>query len=383
MMGKLQRAFPTYKQPGVVTFGTGAVKALLENGDLTETAIFLSGQEEVRTIVASSLQKYGYDLAQAHVMTKPAGEPTYTMVQTGAAFLRRTPFRRIVGIGGGSVLDWCRLAWAASQDMLSLDDGKVGIQDAIERRPEFWLVPTTCGTGAEAANVAVFSVNGRKLPVVSPAFIADRVILDGQFLRGVSPESLACSLCDALSHAIEAFVSIIPCSLAKEAALSALCLILDHYANDSDSRAQHLMEAGYFGGVAAANCSVGAIHAFAHTMATYGVPHGYANALGLIAGIIANQETPAMHLLLRRCGLGTIETLVHTLRPVVQRALSSHLDVAIDTLLHDQTTRAVISERMATDVCMRSNPKMLDAEARCAFLDCVLETVESVCTPHI
>ena len=76
-----------------------------------------------------------------------------------------------------------------------------------------------------------------------------------------------------------------PAALAKEAAFAALRLILEHYANASDaSHAQTLMEAGYLGGVAAANCSVGAIHAFAHTMAAYGMPHGYANALGLIAG---------------------------------------------------------------------------------------------------
>jgi len=380
MMGKLKRAFPTYKQPSVVTFGTGCVKALLENDNLTETAIFLSGQEDVRAIVASALQQYGRALSEAQVITKPAGEPTYAMVQTGAAFLGRQPFRRIVGIGGGSVLDWCRLSWAASQGLLSVDEGKVGLQDALEMQPEFWLVPTTCGTGAEAANVAVFSANRRKFPVVSQAFIATRVLLDGQFLRRVSPASLACALCDAASHAVEAFISIVPCALAKEAAWSALRLILAYYADERDpaSRAQHLMEAGYLGGVAAANCSVGAIHAFAHTMAGYGLPHGYANALGLIAGIYANQDTTAMQALLQRCGVRTIDAFVDRFRPIVRLALASPVDVEPGRLLRDQSTRQAISERMATDVCMRSNPKMLDAEARQVFLDRVLETVEGV-----
>jgi alcohol dehydrogenase class IV len=378
-MGKLKRSFPTYRQPGAVTFGTGSVKALIESDDLSETAIFLSGQAEVRNLVVGSLQKYGHDLAGAYVITKPAGEPTYAMVQSGAAFLGHQSWRRIVGIGGGSVLDWCRLAWAASQGMLSLGDGRVSVQDAADTRPEFWLVPTTCGTGAEAANVAVFTASGRKLPVVSAAFVADRVILDGQFLRLISPSSLACALCDALSHAVEGFVSIVPCALAKEAAVSALGLILAHYVDEGEgSRLQHLMEAGYLGGVAAANCSVGAIHAFAHTMAAYKVPHGYGNALGLIAGIYANQDTPAMHTLLQRLGVRTIEALVDALTPIVRLALSHTVDVAIGQLLRDPSTREAISERMATDVCMRSNPKMLDAEARSAFLDRVLEMVESL-----
>jgi alcohol dehydrogenase class IV len=271
------------------------------------------------------------------------------------------------------------LAWAASQGLLSLVDDKMTMQEAPDGRPALWLVPTTCGTGAEAANVAVCNVNGKKLPVVSPAFIADRVILDGQFLRLVSPASLACALCDALSHAIEAFVSIVPCTLAKEAALSALQLILEHYANAGDaSSAQHLMEAGYLGGVAAANCSVGAIHAFAHTIAAYGLPHGYANALGLLAGIFANQDTPAMQVLLQRCGAGRIDVLVDWLRPIVRLALAHAVDVDAKQLLQDTLTREAISERMRLDVCMRSNPQMLDEEARRVFLYCALETVEGV-----
>jgi alcohol dehydrogenase class IV len=225
----------------------------------------------------------------------------------------------------------------------------------------------------------VLSANGRKVPVVSPTFIADRVILDGQFLRLVSAASLACALCDALSHAVEAFVSIVPCTLAEEAAVAALRLILEHYAKASDaSHAQALMEAGYLGGVAAAHCSVGAIHAFAHTMAAYGVPHGYANALGLSAGIYANQDTPAMQTLLQRCGAPTVEVLVDWFKPIVRLALSHALDPNPRWLLQDPMTRQTISDRMALDVCMRSNPKMLDEEARRVFLDCVLETVKGV-----
>jgi hypothetical protein len=113
-------------------------------------------------------------------------------------------------------------------------------------------------------------------------------------------------------------------------------------------------------------------------MAAYKVPHGYGNALGLIAGIYANQDTPAMQTLLQRLGGRTIEAFVDALTPIVRLALSHPVDVATGQLLRDQRTREAISERMATDVCMRSNPKMLDAEACSAFLDRVLEMVESL-----
>jgi alcohol dehydrogenase class IV len=375
-MARLRISFPTYKQPNTVVFGTGSVKTLIACESLTDTAIFISGQEKVQSIVANSFKKYGQELDKANVISKPPGEPTYAMIQAGAALLHKKPFARVVGIGGGSVLDWCRLAWAESQGLLSYQANKAELTAMPQSKPEFWLIPTTCGTGAEAASVAVFSADGQKLPVVSPTFIADRVILDGQFLSHVAPSTLAQSLSDALSHAIEAFVSIIPGHLAKEAALSALQLILEYYPKAGDaSRNERFMEAGYLGGVAASNCSVGVIHAFAHTIAGYGVTHGRANACGLIAGIYANRDTPAMQVLLKRCQVDNVTTLVERLKPIVRSALADTPDVELLAILHNGALRKVIRKRMTTDTCMRSNPKALDENALDTFLDRVAETV--------
>jgi alcohol dehydrogenase class IV len=378
-MPKLKISFPSYQQPSLVTFGTGSIKVLMECGDLTDTAILISGQDTVMTVVERCLRKRGYPLDEVYMLSKPAGEPTSDMIQLGAAFLQERSWNRIMGIGGGSVMDWCRLAWAESESLLSYSAGKVELKGTIERRPEFWLIPTICGTGAEASSVAVFSANGRKIPVVSRAFLADRVVLDGQFLAHVNPSGLANSLCDALSHAIEAFVSIVPCYLAKEIAIASLHLILEAYHKEASvSRHDRLMEAGYLGGVAASNCSVGAIHAFAHTMATYGVTHGHANALGLIAGIYANQDTPGMQALFRRCGMGSPEQFAACLRPIVQAAISPPEDGKLLAILRDDSLRGTIKTQMAADGCMRSNPQPLNDYDLHQFLDRVIETVENI-----
>ena len=301
------------------------------------------------------------------------------MIQLGADYLGQKLYTRVVGIGGGSVLDWCRLAWAESQELLLVDADKGQLKPIVGRRPEFWLIPTTCGTGAEAANIAVFSVNAKKIPVVSPALLADRVILDGQFLSHMSPSALANSLCDTLSHAIEAFVSIVPCRLAKEAAVSSLQLILEHYPGESRaSRNDRLMEAGYLGGVAASNCFVGVVHAFAHTLAAFGINHGHANALGLIAGIYANGDVPGMLELLKRCGSDSLEGFVDRIRPVVNMALSHERDIELLNIFRDKSVRETICEQMAADICMRSNPKVLESDELNVFLDRVTETVECI-----
>ena len=101
--------------------------------------------------------------------------------------------------------------------------GQIGPEASARiARPWMCLVPTTCASGAEGAAVAVFSDEGRKVPVASRSLLADHVVLDARFLESLTPFQLAASLGDVASHALEAFLSIVPNSLAKEGAFSAL-----------------------------------------------------------------------------------------------------------------------------------------------------------------
>jgi len=384
-MAKVKITYPSFQQPRRVTFGTGSIRALADCTDLDKTALFVDSEQAVWDVLAKCFSKRGLDIDRLHTMAKPPGEPTCETIRLGAALLKETSYRRVVGIGGGSVMDWCRLAWAESQDLLSHGEGRIETPRAGNDRPELWLVPTTCGTGAEATNVAVYSENGRKIPVVSDLFIADQVILDGQFLNHVGPGLLARLLSDALSHAIESFVSIVPGYLAKEAGASALWLILEQYGGEpNSSRNDHLMEAGYLGGVAASHCSVGVIHAFAHCVACHGIPHALGNALGLIAGIRTNADVPAMGRLLGRCGAADAQELVQRIRPIVAAAVagSGHADLL--NVLRGSSSRAALCRRMSEDVCMRSNPKPLADNELNAFLDAVIETAElHSCINHV
>ena len=243
-------AYPVFRQPSAVTFGTGSVRTLATPEVINRSVFLVSANAAVHEKLRTAFQRHGVDWDALPMLRKPAGEPTRETVSHGSEWLIQQRADRIVAIGGGSVLDWARLAAALANGWLELDSGRIAGQ--LSSRPEWVLVPTTCGTGAEAAAVAVYMVGRRKIGVFCPAFVADRVVLDGQFLSLLDDGSLCAFLSDALSHAVESFVSIVPNALAKEAALSTLSLILTHHgAPASTSRAQHLMEAGYLGGVAA------------------------------------------------------------------------------------------------------------------------------------
>ncbi len=368
-MAKRRITYPVYRQPSHITFGTGSTRTLGDPEVATGAVFLISGQEGVRDVLRRAFAKSENTFDEWPVLEKPPGEPTGEAIRIAAEWLSRHPATRLVAVGGGSVLDWARLAGAAAGEWLDLDSGQTREPAATWIRPELVLVPTTCGSGAEAAGVAVYTVNGQKRPVVSPSFIADRVVLDAEFLSAFDATSVAPFLCDALSHAIEAFVSIVPNPLAKHAAASALQVILDHRDVHDHCSRERLMEAGYLGGVAASNCSVGVVHAFAHALAGDGVPHGVANGLGLSAGIATNQTTSEMDALLGRMKLASTEALQQAITPIVSVALTSNHARHVSGLLAHRADRDRILASMDADVCLRSNPRRLQRDDLEAFLD--------------
>ena len=376
-MAKRKIAYPVYRQPSQVIFGTGSARTLADPELATAAVFLISGQAGVRDALRRAFAKSDNNFDEWPVLEKPPGEPTRDSIRVGAEWLARHPPDRLVAVGGGSVLDWARLAGAAAGDWLDLDSGQARRPGPSWARPELILVPTTCGSGAEAAGVAVFTAEGQKRPVVSPSFIADRVVLDAEFLNPFDATSVAPFLCDALSHAIEAFVSIVPNPLAKHAAASALQVVLDHRELKDHCSRERLMEAGYLGGVAASNCSVGVVHAFAHALAGDGVPHGIANGLGLSAGIVANRATSEMDALVARTHFDSAEALQHAIKPVVSVALSSGHARHVHGLLTNRGERDRILLSMAADVCLRTNPRRLERDDLEAFLDQVAGDIET------
>jgi alcohol dehydrogenase class IV len=377
-MSKLKLTFPTFRCPSSVVTGAGALRAVAEVSP--GTVFMLSASPDVSRRLTEVLAKVGASLDEGNRLTKPPGEPNLPALRLGAAFLNATRPARIVAIGGGSVLDWARLSWALARGILD-ETGELRQSEGASSRPEIWLVPTTCGTGAEAADVAVFtSAKGRKIGLVRPEFLADRVVLDGHFLSSLGRSNVASFLCDALSHGIEASLSLVPNEIAKHFAVSCVGSILGtDSSTTSTTRDERLMEAGFLGGVAAGNCSVGVIHAFAHSVGVDGVGHGLANACALLDGIRFNASTPQMQRLLTRLHLPDVESLLSAVRPIVSDALAGFRSSQVASALGDSRYRAELAVRMRNDVALRTNPRRASQEDLERFVHDVHTSVELLC----
>ena len=377
-MAKLTINYPVFRHAPSVSFGRGAVRSVAD-ADSGNIAYLLSGAAPVRDYLAETLGRADLRLTDANCLAKAVGEPTAASIRVAAKFLSRRSFRRIVAVGGGSVLDWARLAWAESAGLIDLDSGRLVAETTPGQRPEFCLVPTTCGTGAEAADVVVYTrADGTKQSVVSPLFSANRVILDGRFLDGLSETQMARFVSDALSHAVEASVSVVPNPFAKLSAVNALEVIFARFSGQPGHSDQDcLMEASFMAGVAAANCSVGIVHAFAHSVGQDGVPHGLANAAALEAGIGFNAGTTQMAGLLKALRLADTAALAERVGRITGRALTEWCAWPALAKLSNPAYCAEIAERMSRDLTIRSNPRRPTPDERLAFVNDIAERLRA------
>jgi alcohol dehydrogenase class IV len=163
----------------------------------------------------------------------------------------------------------------------------MGINKVPRKGLPLILVPTTAGSGSEASMSIVLARDGIKDGVVSEKVMADLAIVDPVLTITMPPDLTSMTGIDALSHAIEAYMSINSNAFTDPLALKAISMISANlrraYSNGSDLNARKTMsEAALLAGLAFSNASNCAGHAAAYAFAAkYGVPHGIACGIAL------------------------------------------------------------------------------------------------------
>ena len=224
-------------------------------------------------------------------------EPTEEQVRAGVEMLDKLAPDLIVAVGGGSVLDAAKAMrlFHESPD-LTLAELTLPFLDARKRVAHYpevdhairlVAVPTTAGTGSEVSPAAVLTAGARKLTLVDYSLVPDVAIVEPRLTLTMPPHMTADTGIDALTHALEAGVSIFASPYTDAFCMQALHLILDAlpraYADGSDLAARTAMSnAATLAGLAFSNAFVGVNHALAHAVgARFGIAHGRANAIFL------------------------------------------------------------------------------------------------------
>lgn len=214
--------------------------------------------------------------------------PTFAQVKGGLALVKSNQCDAILAFGGGSSIDAAKvISLAATNDMPP--EKLVGTFKAKKPGLPLFAIPTTAGTGSEASIAAVISdpITHQKGIVGDPKTVPTAAALDPKIMLGLPPAITAATGMDALTHAIEAYLSTLATEESDSYALASAKLIFANlrkaYVEGSDIQAREGMAiASFYAALAFNQTALGYVHGIAHQFsAYYNTPHGLANAIVL------------------------------------------------------------------------------------------------------
>lgn len=226
-------------------------------------------------------------------------EPTDCFVEEALQVFKTEGCDLIISIGGGSCIDT-----AKAVAVIATNEGEIsefmGGKRLVENTPiPHIAIPTTAGTGSEATDVTVITStkNDVKMMIKQPAFMPTCAIVDSLLTKSVPKSVTAATGVDALSHAIEAYLSKKSHPLTDMFAISAMKLIINSiktaYDDGDNYKAREDMALGSLqAGIAFSNASVALVHGMSRPIgALFHVPHGVSNAMLLPAVLEYSQDS--------------------------------------------------------------------------------------------
>jgi alcohol dehydrogenase class IV len=230
-------------------------------------------------------------------------EPSFETVKRGTAAMIEFEPDWVIGFGGGSAIDAAKAMWVFYENPEYTELADVMPPNEIKNlrlKARVACIPTSAGTGSEATRAALIkdTVLKKKFSIrcMKGRMVPDVAILDPIFTLTM-PQSLTMSSgMDALTHAIESYVTPLANPFSNGMAMSAFVYgyrnlpICYEVGSNLEARGK-MLEASCMAGIAFSNCALGIVHSIAHTFgAEYGVPHGLANAVVLPYGIQFNER---------------------------------------------------------------------------------------------
>ncbi|MBQ8610934.1 MAG: bifunctional acetaldehyde-CoA/alcohol dehydrogenase [Oscillospiraceae bacterium] len=227
-------------------------------------------------------------------------DPTLACAKEGAAQMTAFQPDCIIALGGGSAMDAAKIMWVMYEhpevDFMDMAMRFVDIRKRIYTFPKmgekayFIAIPTSAGTGSEVTPFAVITDQdtGVKYPLADYELMPNMAIVDADFHMTAPKGLTSASGIDAVSHALEAYASVMATDYTDSLALRSLKMIFeylprayDNGANDPVAR-EKMANAATMAGMSFANAFLGVCHSMAHKLgAFHHLPHGVANALML------------------------------------------------------------------------------------------------------
>ena len=291
-----------FRAPGKVYMKKGCLPVALEELKavygkkrafiVTDTFLFENGYTKP---ITDKLEEMGI---QYTTFSNVAPDPNLACAKEGAKLMAEFKPDTIIALGGGSAMDAGKIMWvlyehpeADFQDMaMRFADIRKRIYTfpRMGEKAYFVAIPTSAGTGSEVTPFAVITdeTTGVKYPLADYELLPNMAIIDADMHMNAPKGLTSASGIDAVTHALEAYASVMATDYTDGLAIQALKVIFeylprayDNGPNDPEAR-EKMANAATMAGMAFANAFLGVCHSMAHKLgAFYHIPHGVANAL--------------------------------------------------------------------------------------------------------
>jgi len=369
----------TYLNPKVALMGAGCVKEIGKHAkDFGATkALIVSGKskhgERLALDIYKILENAGLEGA---IFPGADPNPTDTSVMEGADIYRKEDCNIIIAVGGGSPMDCAKAIGIVVYNGGLINDYE-GVGKVTKGIPPLITVNTTAGTASEMTSFTIITDTKRhiKMAIVDPRITPDIAVNDPELMVSMPPALTAATGMDALTHAVEAYVSTMATPTTDAAAIKSIELISKYLreavAHGEDVRTRDMMaHAEYLAGIAFNNASLGYVHSMAHQLGgLYDLPHGVCNAI-LLPYVEAynKQVVPERFADIARVMGENIEGL--SLEKAADRAIEAirklASDIGIPSGLKELGAKEedleLLAEHAMQDVCRLTNPRELSKE---------------------
>ena len=294
-------------------------------------------------------------------------------VMNGAKIFEENDCDSIVAVGGGSAMDCAKgigIVVSNQQDILEFE----GVDKVFIPAPPLICIPTTAGTSADVSQFCIIVDTKRlvKIAIVSKMTVPDVALIDPETTLTM-PSTLTIETgLDALTHAIEAYVSNAHSPMTDINSLEAIKLIIKYLPKVNEIPAsmefrEQMMLGSLYAGLAFSNASLGAVHAMAHSLGGLkDLPHGLCNSILLDKVIDYNFESASsryrkiaslFNLNVTQAGDNYIKTDIKKYLKDLKQSLN--IDKKLSELGLENKDIAPLSLKASKDACIVTNPKKL------------------------
>ena len=369
----------TYLNPKVALMGPGCVKEIGRHAkNLGGTkALVISGKsrhgKELAGDIRKTLENAGL---KAVIFAGSEPNPTDSSVMEGSEVYKRESCDMIVAVGGGSPMDCAKAVGIVAKSGGRINDYE-GVGKVTKGIPPLITVNTTAGTASEMTSFAIITDTKRhiKMVIADPRITPDVAVNDPELMVSMPPALTAATGMDALTHAVEAYVSTMATPTTDAAAIKSIELVSKYLreavAHGEDIRTRDMMaHAEYLAGIAFNNASLGYVHSMAHQLGgLYDLPHGVCNAILLPYVEMYNKQVcPERFADIAKAmgekieGLSPEEAADLAIDAIKKIASDIGIPSGLKELGAREEDLELLAEHAMQDVCRLTNPRELSKE---------------------